>query len=719
MKIKMRNKLFVLFFVTYLAFPLFVQAITEITYNSEPIIYINDNYVELYNGESQIKDELLFSCHSDQPECKNNKYNINGSFAAQTTENMQYSTTAQSMAITDNAEYIIVMLDTTLKDTTTNPDAGFKHQYNSMFILKKEINNTYSKVKIIQGLECGHANGSTYYKDKNGNDYIMVIVEDGTVKKYRMDLKKGEILQTTTIYLEYNNQVLDMPTGIAYDKNDDAFYIAKSNELYKYDTSFSSGTLIRDKSNTHFPGNTIGSMYSNQDIGVYGNYIYSVEFYEKEVLLGMGISADTLNYLTNFSNSEKPTVIVELNKNTGDFSRFIVASVDSVNEITKKYYWKSNKNYSNTGSTKLLEPQDVEFVGVIPYILYQRAGSFQILIPSNNSIGEFHNHYKLFIRYNTNGGSLATSYNDRIGVINEFVVIDNSIIKEHGEFSGAIFQTGLWNYNNINNINIKKTGYTVKKGEEWNTKKDGSGKSFDQSIQYKVSDIADCSSENQIITLYVNWKPIHYTLEFNSNGGLGNMKSQEFIFDETKRINPNEFERTNYTFIGWNTKKDGSGKNYLDEEEISNLTTTDGKTIVLYAQWRMSFEVKLYNIDEIKGQIKSINVGTTLSSYQNKFMLPEGYKINVNLGKKKYIYTGSISKVYFDNQEIQSYENVIKGDINGDGEIGSGDMLKLKRYLLGEIKLKDAYFAASDMNEDNIVNSNDLLKMRQQLLKNK
>lgn len=40
-----------------------------------------------------------------------------------------------------------------------------------------------------------------------------------------------------------------------------------------------------------------------------------------------------------------------------------------------------------------------------------------------------------------------------------------------------------------------------------------------------------------------------------------------------------------YTFVGWNTKSDGSGAAYADGVSVSNLPSADGKTAILYAQW--------------------------------------------------------------------------------------------------------------------------------------
>lgn len=70
---------------------------------------------------------------------------------------------------------------------------------------------------------------------------------------------------------------------------------------------------------------------------------------------------------------------------------------------------------------------------------------------------------------------------------------------------------------------------------------------------------------------------------------------------EGKEIEPvthlteNSYSRNNYTFVGWNTEKDGSGTFFTDGQEILNLTEYNYKTIdglidergvvTLYAQW--------------------------------------------------------------------------------------------------------------------------------------
>lgn len=76
-----------------------------------------------------------------------------------------------------------------------------------------------------------------------------------------------------------------------------------------------------------------------------------------------------------------------------------------------------------------------------------------------------------------------------------------------------------------------------------------------------------------------------YTVEYNANGGEGTTLSSNHIENEAKKLAANGFTRTGYTFAGWNTQADGNGTSYSDQESVINLSTTDGATVRLHAQW--------------------------------------------------------------------------------------------------------------------------------------
>lgn len=87
-------------------------------------------------------------------------------------------------------------------------------------------------------------------------------------------------------------------------------------------------------------------------------------------------------------------------------------------------------------------------------------------------------------------------------------------------------------------------------------------------------------------TLYAHWTANTYKVSFDSNGGSGSMSQQTHTYDESKNLTANAFTRTGYTFVNWNTKKDGTGTSYSNNASVKNLSSTSGAVVTLYAQWR-------------------------------------------------------------------------------------------------------------------------------------
>lgn len=85
---------------------------------------------------------------------------------------------------------------------------------------------------------------------------------------------------------------------------------------------------------------------------------------------------------------------------------------------------------------------------------------------------------------------------------------------------------------------------------------------------------------------------IHNYINFDENGGIGSMRTQEVIGtgDTTSFavLNTNTFTNPNegYRFVGWNTKPDGSGTAYSNGQVIG--VTSD---ITLYAQWNNYYTI--------------------------------------------------------------------------------------------------------------------------------
>ena len=91
---------------------------------------------------------------------------------------------------------------------------------------------------------------------------------------------------------------------------------------------------------------------------------------------------------------------------------------------------------------------------------------------------------------------------------------------------------------------------------------------------------------------FVVLEPVGYRVQFDANGGEGEMAKQAIDFDVYVDLTANAFMRTGYSFNGWNTEADGSGTAYADGARVRNLTS--GTEITLYAQWKAKTYIVRY-----------------------------------------------------------------------------------------------------------------------------
>lgn len=63
------------------------------------------------------------------------------------------------------------------------------------------------------------------------------------------------------------------------------------------------------------------------------------------------------------------------------------------------------------------------------------------------------------------------------------------------------------------------------------------------------------------------------------------------LYDKKGRIFENEYVRSNYEFVGWNTLPDGTGASYAPEETFANLTDVPNGKVYLYAQWKFYIQM--------------------------------------------------------------------------------------------------------------------------------
>ena len=117
---------------------------------------------------------------------------------------------------------------------------------------------------------------------------------------------------------------------------------------------------------------------------------------------------------------------------------------------------------------------------------------------------------------------------------------------------------------------ISKTGYTFNGWYLNNT---------------KIETNTEMTTANDHL-LKSSWTVHEYNIAFDPNGGSGEMESKNDVkYDSNVTLPENAFKWAGYIFKGWNTEKNGTGTPYSDKATVKNLTSTQGTTITLYAQW--------------------------------------------------------------------------------------------------------------------------------------
>ena len=101
------------------------------------------------------------------------------------------------------------------------------------------------------------------------------------------------------------------------------------------------------------------------------------------------------------------------------------------------------------------------------------------------------------------------------------------------------------------------------------------------------------------VTLTAQFSPIGYTVRFHANGGTGTMEDQSFDYDETKNLTSNSFTSQGRTFKGWSTTENpalNADVDFHDSASVSNLATTNGAVVDLYAVWTSDAYSITYNL---------------------------------------------------------------------------------------------------------------------------
>lgn len=111
-------------------------------------------------------------------------------------------------------------------------------------------------------------------------------------------------------------------------------------------------------------------------------------------------------------------------------------------------------------------------------------------------------------------------------------------------------------------------------------------------------------------TIYAGWKSVVYKINYNANGGSNAPGDQSKIENKSISLSSSKPTRTGYTFVNWNTKKDGSGTTYK-----AGASYNSNADLTLYAQWRIN---KVYiKLDANGGSVRGSTTNGSCSTSNN------------------------------------------------------------------------------------------------------
>ena len=139
---------------------------------------------------------------------------------------------------------------------------------------------------------------------------------------------------------------------------------------------------------------------------------------------------------------------------------------------------------------------------------------------------------------------------------------------------------------------LTKNGYTLTGWTftGWNDKADGTGKAYSD----EASVVNLTPTQGATVTLYAQWRANTYTVKFDGNHSTsGTMADIVLTYDVETVLPKNEYERQRYQYAGWSRVPDADVE-FVDEDTVLNLTSTDGDTVILYAVWLSIPEITPY-----------------------------------------------------------------------------------------------------------------------------
>ncbi|MFI3326828.1 MAG: InlB B-repeat-containing protein, partial [Clostridia bacterium] len=434
------------------------------------------------------------------------------------------------------------------------------------------VNNTTGTTKIT----------ANYYNSSTAETYKYFLVDKND---YNESQNKVELITTTngsytTMTASSSGTPFEawssLPDVDSIDDWANANYLTILTKLGYSESDLSSGDMLTIEPLYTVKVDNIACALTISDIAIIGSAFYG----SMSTVPSSSGTSGSWEFISNATNMNFPNFLYMTSSDMTD-------SLGS----TSTWWSAATKLTSRTSFSNLLN----KGYGVI-------VGYFQSTVNTTN------------IWYNPNGGTLtSTTYDLYDGTIRR--------LSDKTRYFDTITYGTSDNPYNATTFGLTKTGYTF---VGWNTKADGSGTFFDQNTDYSSttykSDLA--TTNGGYVTLYAQWEVNTTNIWYNPNGGTLTSTTYDLYDGTVRRLsdktryfctitygasddpyNATTFglTKTGYTFVGWNTKADGSGTffdqdtDYSSTTYKSDLATTNGGYVTLYAQWEINTYTVTYN----------------------------------------------------------------------------------------------------------------------------
>ena len=208
--------------------------------------------------------------------------------------------------------------------------------------------------------------------------------------------------------------------------------------------------------------------------------------------------------------------------------------------------------------------------------------------------------------YHLNGGTVTTDTTQEV----QYRALSNVLQKSSNSgatwsnVSGSIpaSANGANLYDaDLAEYHISRTGYHIIPDSAWNSRVDGRGNDINQAdaddnVERPNRATAQRVNSGKPVTsavstyVYINWKPNEYNITYDI--GTGNSwpsgtppENLHALYDVPVFLPSEAPDSETKVFKGWSIQPNGTGPFYQAGSAVKNLTSANGATVTLYAQW--------------------------------------------------------------------------------------------------------------------------------------